>query len=75
MKKLFLLLTFISISGILSAQSLWEKEHRKVFMETCMDGLKDVTTKKIAKNYCACYMQRLEQVYPNPIDADKLTQE
>lgn len=53
--------------------SSWASKDRSDFLTNCIQSAKDGIGPDKAKIYCECMLFKLEKTYPDPADANKLT--
>ncbi len=54
----------------------WTNKDRAPFLTTCIESAqKGGLTEEKSKNYCECMLFKIENIYPNPVDAIVLTPE
>ena len=56
-------------------QGTWGSKDRNDFVSSCVESAKAGVGAEKAKTYCECMLFKIEQQYPNPNDATKLTAE
>lgn len=56
-------------------KSTWTAAERKSFMTSCKEKAALALGEAKAEKYCDCVLQKVEIVYPSPLDSDKITQE
>jgi hypothetical protein len=56
-------------------ESHWDTKNRETFLTDCVNSAKTNLGDSKAKSYCECMLYKVEQHYPNPQDAGKLTAE
>jgi hypothetical protein len=56
-------------------ESHWNTKNRESFLSDCVNSAKTNLGDTKAKSYCECMLFKVEQHYPNPQDAGKLTPE
>lgn len=55
--------------------STWSKKDHEEFVTSCINSAKASLGETKAKNYCECMVFKIEKIYPNATDADKITAE
>ena len=55
--------------------STWTKKENEEFVTSCINSAKASLGETKAKNYCACMMFKIQKIYPNASDADKISAE
>ncbi|MBN2681079.1 MAG: hypothetical protein JXR58_01100 [Bacteroidales bacterium] len=80
MKAKYLLASLILVSSFLITscgifgkftKSKWSKVEREAFMSTCVEGLAG-TPDIDAEDYCNCMLEKLEDKFPNAIEAQNI---
>ena len=74
MKKISAILILFFFVSKLNAQTQWTATNRNNFMKSCIPAAKAGMSEDSAKYYCYCMLGKIEVMYPNPADADKVTQ-
>ncbi len=55
--------------------SKWSDADRYEFLDECIQAAKESIGEKKANSYCGCMLYKIERMYPDPKDTDKLTDE
>ena len=63
------------IKACLAPASKWGTADREGFLKECINSAKDGLGEAKAKNYCQCAMFKMEQKFPDPEDANNITEE
>lgn len=63
------------IKDCLTPASTWSYKDRSDFLSECIKSAKDGIGEGKAKNYCECMLFKIEKKYPNPRDAEGITDE
>lgn len=57
-----------------SSEGGWSAADKRTFMSNCVSGATATFGARGAKNYCSCMLDKIEEQYPRPVDAARLTQ-
>lgn len=55
--------------------SSWPKDIRKVYMKACVDSASKDMSKKLAKKYCLCTLEKIEVLYPDPTTVSSIPED
>lgn len=58
-----------------SSSKGWSSAEKNTFMSTCVDGAKSSMGQSKATSYCNCMMDKIEEIYPDANDAEKMDQQ
>lgn len=53
----------------------WTESERKTFMDNCVGKTEEEKAGGANDGYCKCMLDKIEKLYPNPIDAGNITSE
>src|SRR5688500_128136 len=72
---LYLIVFLISINFTVAQENTWKYKDRTDFIVECVKAASEGMSTDSAKYYCYCMLSEIEEKYPNPADAAKLTPE